>query len=136
MCRCICSCSPLATLLRREGWICRLRFWWAGVGHPRIPAIDAARVCDSRALDHDPYADLHLHLFRRLPVCVARISAASVHLVLFAMVVRLFSLQRTRDHYMLAVLSFLMVLAARSHGWQPVPVPFAFFLLVASSPLC
>ncbi|MGB9083202.1 MAG: hypothetical protein WCC46_01130, partial [Terriglobales bacterium] len=27
--------------------------------------------------------------------------AASVHLVLFAMVVRLFSLQRTRDHYML-----------------------------------
>ena len=28
------------------------------------------------------------------------------------MVVRLFSLQRTRDHYMLAVLSFLMVLAA------------------------
>src|SRR5271155_5015395 len=37
---------------------------------------------------------------------------ATVHLVLFAMVVRLFSLQRTRDHYMLAVLSFLMVLAA------------------------
>src|SRR6266478_6783449 len=32
---------------------------------------------------------------------------ATVHLVLFAMVVRLFSLQRTRDHYMLAVLSFL-----------------------------
>ena len=32
--------------------------------------------------------------------------AASVHLVLFAMVVRLFSLQRTREHYMLAVLSF------------------------------
>src|SRR5271170_5379998 len=37
---------------------------------------------------------------------------ATVHLVLFAMVVRLFSLQKTRDHYMLAVLSFLMVLAA------------------------
>lgn len=37
---------------------------------------------------------------------------ASVHLVLFTMVVRLFSLQKTRDHYMLAVLSFLMVLAA------------------------
>jgi hypothetical protein len=37
---------------------------------------------------------------------------ANVHLVLFTMVVRLFSLQRTRDHYMLAVLSFLMVLAA------------------------
>jgi len=37
---------------------------------------------------------------------------STVHLVLFAMVVRLFSLQRTRDHYMLAVLSFLMVLAS------------------------
>jgi transglutaminase-like putative cysteine protease len=38
--------------------------------------------------------------------------SATVHLVLFGMVVRLFSLQRERDHYMLAVLSFLMVLAA------------------------
>src|SRR5580658_4613801 len=37
--------------------------------------------------------------------------AASVHLMLFVMVVRLFSLQRTRDHYMLAALSFGMVLA-------------------------
>ncbi len=38
--------------------------------------------------------------------------ASTVHLVLFTMVVRLFSLQKTRDHYMLAVLSFLMVLAS------------------------
>jgi hypothetical protein len=38
--------------------------------------------------------------------------ASSVHLVLFTMVIRLFSLQRARDHYMLAVLAFLMVLAA------------------------
>ena len=37
---------------------------------------------------------------------------ATVHLVLFGMVIRLFSLQRARDHFMLAVLSFLMVLAA------------------------
>src|SRR5215475_11042735 len=37
---------------------------------------------------------------------------ATIHLVLFTMSVRLFSLQRTRDHYMLAILSFLMVLAA------------------------
>src|SRR5215472_12065194 len=37
---------------------------------------------------------------------------ATVHLVLFGMVVRLFSLQRDRDHYMLAILAFLMVLAA------------------------
>jgi protein-glutamine gamma-glutamyltransferase len=38
--------------------------------------------------------------------------SATVHLVLFGMVIRLFSLQKERDHYMLAVLSFLMVLAA------------------------
>ena len=37
---------------------------------------------------------------------------ALVHLLLFLMVVRLFSTQRERDRYMLAVLSFLMVLAA------------------------
>jgi transglutaminase-like putative cysteine protease len=38
--------------------------------------------------------------------------AATVHLILFVMLVRLFSAQRDRDHYFLAVLSFLMVLAA------------------------
>jgi transglutaminase-like putative cysteine protease len=37
---------------------------------------------------------------------------ATVHLVLFVMLVRLFSAQRDRDHYLLAVLSFLMVLSA------------------------
>jgi transglutaminase-like putative cysteine protease/uncharacterized membrane protein len=37
---------------------------------------------------------------------------ATVHLVLFVMVVRLFSSQRDRDYYFLAVISFLMVLAA------------------------
>src|SRR5712692_9384025 len=37
---------------------------------------------------------------------------ATVHLVLFVMVVRLFSAQRDRDHYFLAVISFLMVLSA------------------------
>ena len=37
---------------------------------------------------------------------------ATVHLVLFVMLVRLFSAQKDRDHYFLAVLSFLMVLAA------------------------
>lgn len=37
---------------------------------------------------------------------------ATVHLVLFVMLVRLFSAQKDRDHYLLAVLSFLMVLAA------------------------
>ncbi|HEX3741590.1 MAG TPA: DUF3488 and transglutaminase-like domain-containing protein [Terriglobales bacterium] len=37
---------------------------------------------------------------------------ATVHLLLFVMLVRLFSAQKDRDHYFLAVLSFLMVLAA------------------------
>ncbi|MGA8151055.1 MAG: DUF3488 and transglutaminase-like domain-containing protein [Terriglobales bacterium] len=37
---------------------------------------------------------------------------ATVHLVLFVLVVRLFSTRRDRDHYFLAVISFLMVLAA------------------------
>src|SRR6202158_4652650 len=57
---------------------------------------------------------------------------ATVHLVLFAMVVRLFSLQRTRDHYMLAVLSFLMVLAAAVLTVGSMFLfSFAGFLLVA-----
>jgi len=37
---------------------------------------------------------------------------ATVHLVLFVMLVRLFSAQRDRDHYFLAMLAFGMVLAA------------------------
>src|SRR6266700_1884698 len=38
--------------------------------------------------------------------------SATVHLILFVMLVRLFSAQRDRDHYLLAVLSFGMVLSA------------------------
>jgi hypothetical protein len=58
--------------------------------------------------------------------------AASVHLMLFVMVVRLFSLQRTRDHYMLAALSFGMVLAAAVLTVGSVfLLSFAAFLLVA-----
>jgi len=57
---------------------------------------------------------------------------ATVHLVLFTMVVRLFSLQRTRDHYMLSVLSFLMVLAAAVLTVGSLFLfAFAGFLLVA-----
>ncbi|MFZ3262751.1 MAG: DUF3488 and transglutaminase-like domain-containing protein [Terriglobales bacterium] len=57
---------------------------------------------------------------------------ATVHLVLFLMVVRLFSLQRARDHYLLAVLSFLMVLASAVLTVASVFVfAFAGFLLVA-----
>jgi transglutaminase-like putative cysteine protease len=37
---------------------------------------------------------------------------ATVHLVLFVMLIRLFSAQRDRDYYFLGVLSFLMLLAA------------------------
>jgi len=58
--------------------------------------------------------------------------SATVHLVLFTMVVRLFSLQRARDHYMLAVLSFLMVLASAVLTVDSLFVfTFAGFLLVA-----
>ncbi len=57
---------------------------------------------------------------------------STVHLVLFTMVVRLFSLQRARDHYMLAVLSFLMVLASAVLTVGSLFVfTFAAFLLVA-----
>lgn len=38
--------------------------------------------------------------------------ASTVHLVLFVLVLRLFSARRDRDHYFLAVIAFLMVLAA------------------------
>lgn len=58
--------------------------------------------------------------------------SATVHLVLFLMVVRLFSLQRPRDHYTLAVLSFLMVLGAAVLTVDSVFLfSFAAFLLVA-----
>ena len=57
---------------------------------------------------------------------------STVHLVLFGMVIRLFSLQRGRDHFMLAVLSFLMVLAAAVLTVDSVFLfSFAGFLLVA-----
>jgi transglutaminase-like putative cysteine protease len=57
---------------------------------------------------------------------------ATVHLVLFTMVIRLFSLQRPRDQFMLAVLSFLMVLAAAVLTVGSVFLfCFAIFLLVA-----
>src|SRR5271155_2008610 len=58
--------------------------------------------------------------------------ATTVHLALFLIVIRLFSLQRTRDHYMLAVLSFGMVLAAAVLTVGGVfLLSFAAFLLVA-----
>ncbi len=57
---------------------------------------------------------------------------ATVHLVLFGMVVRLFSAQKERDHYMLAVLSFLMVLAAAVLTVDSVfLIAFAGFMLMA-----
>lgn len=57
---------------------------------------------------------------------------ATVHLVLFGMVIRLFSLQKARDHYMLAVLSFLMVLAAAVLTVDSIFLfSFAVFLFVA-----
>ncbi len=57
---------------------------------------------------------------------------ATVHLVLFGMVVRLFSVHKDRDHYMLAVLAFLMVLAAAVLTVDSVFLfAFAGFMLMA-----
>jgi len=55
-----------------------------------------------------------------------------VHLVLFAAVIRLFTLRRDRDHVTLAVLSFLMILAAAIFTVDSLfLLCFAAFLLVA-----
>ena len=57
---------------------------------------------------------------------------ATVHLVLFVMVVRLFSAQRDRDFYFLSVIAFLMVLVAALLTVNSVfLLGFAFFMLAA-----
>src|SRR5271167_3065705 len=57
---------------------------------------------------------------------------ATVHLVLFVMVVRLFSTKRDRDYYFLAVISFLMVLAAAVLTVDSIfLLAFAAFMLMA-----
>src|SRR6266852_356619 len=57
---------------------------------------------------------------------------ATVHLVLFVMVVRLFSAQRDRDYYFLSVIAFLMVLAAALLTVDSVfLLAFAGFMLTA-----
>src|SRR5271169_2837426 len=58
--------------------------------------------------------------------------AATVHLVLFAVVVRTFSLRRDRDYTMLAILAFLMVLASAVLTVDSVFLFFfAGFMLIA-----
>ncbi len=58
--------------------------------------------------------------------------AATVHLVLFAVVVRTFSLRRDRDYTMLAILAFLMVLASAVLTVDSVFLLFfAAFMLMA-----
>ncbi|MBZ5721642.1 MAG: DUF3488 and transglutaminase-like domain-containing protein [Acidobacteriia bacterium] len=57
---------------------------------------------------------------------------ATVHLVLFVMVVRLFSAHRDRDYYFLAVIAFLMVLAAAVLTVDSIfLLSFAGFMLMA-----
>lgn len=57
---------------------------------------------------------------------------ATVHLVLFGMVVRMFSVHKERDNYMLAVLAFMMVLAAAVLTVDSVFLfAFAGFMLMA-----
>jgi len=56
----------------------------------------------------------------------------AVHLVLFVLVVRLFSARRDRDHYFIAVIAFLMVLAAAVLTVDSTfLVAFAGFMLAA-----
>jgi protein-glutamine gamma-glutamyltransferase len=57
---------------------------------------------------------------------------ATVHLALFGVVVRMFSLRRERDHFTLAILAFLMVLAAAVLTVDSVFLfSFAAFMLMA-----
>jgi len=57
---------------------------------------------------------------------------ATVHLALFGVVVRMFTLRRERDHIMLAVLAFLMVLAAAVLTVDSVfLLSFGVFMLMA-----
>ena len=57
---------------------------------------------------------------------------ATVHLVLFVMVVRLFSAQRDRDYYFLSIIAFLMVLTAALLTVDSVfLLGFAAFMLTA-----
>jgi len=57
---------------------------------------------------------------------------ATVHLVLFVMVVRLFSAQRDRDYYFLSIIAFLMVLVAALLTVDSVfLLGFAAFMLTA-----
>ena len=103
-----------------------------GARAPRIPTSDAARVCHPRAWTTF-LTLIYVFVYLADYFFLSRsFLGATVHLVLFTMVVRLFSLQRTRDHYMLAVLSFLMVLAAAVLTVGSVFLfSFAGFLLVA-----
>ena len=57
---------------------------------------------------------------------------ATVHLVLFVMVVRLFSAHRDRDYYFLSVIAFLMVLSAAVLTVDSIfLMAFAGFILTA-----
>jgi len=57
---------------------------------------------------------------------------ATVHLVLFGMVIRIFSVHKERDYYMLSVLAFMMVLAAAVLTVDSVFLfAFAAFMLMA-----
>ncbi len=57
---------------------------------------------------------------------------ATIHLALFGVVVRMFSLRRERDHITMAILAFLMVLASAVLTVDSVFLfSFAIFLLVA-----
>src|SRR5256884_5727628 len=61
---------------------------------------------------HFSYRCLRWILFSGLFFLSGGFLSATIHLVIFALVVRLFSARRERDYYFLAAIAFLMVLAA------------------------
>src|SRR5437660_11631953 len=63
-------------------------------------------------MDHFSYRCLRWILFSGLFFLSGGFLNATIHLVIFALVVRLFSAGRERDYYFLAVIAFLMGLAA------------------------
>ena len=106
-------CTGFATLASTGGLDLARSFWWAARWR------SAVFCWRSGAISSSPSAGP-----RRFPSPISFFSPqttfffravscpATVHLALFGVVVRMFSLRRERDHVTLAILAFLMVLAS------------------------
>jgi transglutaminase-like putative cysteine protease len=88
-------------------------------------------LLSERAISLATVAYIPFYIFDFLFLSVSFVTA-SVHLVLFTMVVKLFSVRRDRDHLYLATLAFLMVLASAVLTVDSVFLAaFSLFLLLA-----